>query len=125
MLTRIKEHGLGENNTLKCNHVDNGFVGGGLVVLKKIFREILCYVEKLAPSLDNQQLVADHLLTEIPKEINYVKRTVFRRPVGSRGIWTFALGLENGQSVPPWVFVGFMTTKKIKKMNHKCMIIPF
>ena len=39
--------------------------------------EISRYVEKLTPSLDNLQLVADHFSRQTPSKVHYLEPTVF------------------------------------------------
>ena len=53
---------------------NSGFQGARVVI-----KEISWYVEIYTPNLENQQLVADQMVSEIPTEFYYEQRTVFRR----------------------------------------------
>ena len=46
-------------------------------------------VEILTQNLDNQQLVADQMLSEIPTELYYEKLTVSRKRTLINGTWSF------------------------------------
>ena len=43
------------------------------------------YVEKFTPNHDNQQLVADQMLSKLPTELYYEERTVFRKRINNTG----------------------------------------
>ena len=73
---------------------------------------------KFTPNPDNQQLVADQMLTEIPTELYFEERSVFKKLINKIGSWTFELGIGNGKNLPSWVFVGFIGTNKFDRLGN-------
>ena len=65
------------------------FIENTVANAKIIIKDIAWYVEKYTPNLDNQQLIADQLLSETPTELYYEERSVFRRKITNNGLWTF------------------------------------
>ena len=51
-------------------------------------------------------------MDEIPTELYYEERTVFRRKITNNGLWTFELGIESGKNIPSWIIIGFMADEK-------------
>ena len=102
-------YGLGYNLTLKRNSDNNVIHRANAVAnAKVVIKDIAWYIEKYIPNLDNQQLVADQLLSETPTELYYEERSEFRKKITNNGLWTFELGIESGKNIPSWVIIGFM-----------------
>ena len=68
---------------------------------------ILWYVEKYTTNLNNQQLVADQMLSEILTEFYYEELTVFRKRILNIGTWTNEIRIESEKFMTSWVFAGF------------------
>ena len=66
------------------------------------------FFETFTPNLDNQQLVAEKLLSEVPTELYYEECTVFGKTMRKSGTWTFELGIENGKNIPSWINEGLL-----------------
>ena len=112
-------YGLGYNLTLKRNN-NNDVVHriAARANAKIVIKDIAWYVEKFTPNIDNQQLVASQLLDEIPTELYYEERTVFRKKIANNGLWTFELGIGSSKNVPSWIIVGFMKDEKFDSQIH-------
>ena len=71
-------YGLGYNLILKRNHNDNVVHRGNTVAnAKVIIKDISWYVEQFTPNLDNQQLIADQLLSGLRLQNYIMKNVVF------------------------------------------------
>ena len=51
------------------------------------------------------------MLAEIPANLYYEERRVFRYVIKKIRRWIFETGIESGKIVPPWVIVGFYKQK--------------
>ena len=112
-------YGLGYNLTLKRNHKDNVIHRANAVANGKVVnKDIACYVEKYTPNLDNQQLVADQLLSKIPTELYYEERSEYRKKIANDGLLTFELGIESSKNIPSWIIVGFKADEKFDSQLH-------
>ena len=112
-------YGLGYNLTLKRNSNNNIIHRiAAIAHAKVVIKDIAWYVEKFTPNLENQQLIADQLLSETPTELYYEERTVFRKKISNDGLWTFELGIESGKNIPSWVIIGFMADNKFDSQLH-------
>ena len=48
------------------------------------------------------------MLSEVPTELYFDERTVFRKRILKTGIWSFELGIEGGENLPSCVIVGLI-----------------
>ena len=83
-------YGLGYNLTLKRNN-NNDVIHrlAAIAHAKVVIKDIAWYVEKFTPNLDNQQLIADQLLSETPTELYYEERSQFRKKIENDGSMEF------------------------------------
>ena len=65
------------------------------------------------PSLENQTLVADHLLEGNTTQLSYIERSISTKTVNSNNNWTFELGVEAGIDIPIDVIVGFQSAARL------------
>ena len=65
---------------LKRNNNGNIIIrSNGLAAAKGVINEFSLFFGKFTPNLDIQQIKADQMLLEIPTELEYEQRTVFRK----------------------------------------------
>ena len=76
------------------------------------------YVEKITPTLDNQQSVADQMLSKTPTELYYEERTVFRKRFKNAGTWELQLGIESGKNILSFVIIACMENDKFGSQTH-------
>ena len=73
-------YGLGCNLILKRDFDGNVvFRDNGVAAAKVVINDISRFVEKFTSNLDNQQLLAPRMLSEIPTELFYEEHNVFKR----------------------------------------------
>ena len=65
------------------------------------------YVPHYTTSMEQQKMKSEQILSKVPTEIHYVKKSIFMNEVKTRNIWTFELGTQEGENFPIWVIVGF------------------
>ena len=112
-------YGLGYNLTLKRNSDNDGIHRANAVANgKMVIKDISWYVEKYTPNLDNQQLIADQLLSETPTELYYEERSEYRKKIPNDGLFTFEVGIENSKNIPSWIIIGFMADEKFDSQLH-------
>ena len=104
-----------ENNLdLKRADSDNVFFkDNGVAAAKVVVKENSGFVENFLPTPNNQQLVADHLLSKTTTDLFYKKRTVFKK-IGLKNVtWTCEFGIENGKNILFCLNVVFMENDNI------------
>ena len=58
------------------------------------------------------------MLSEIPTELYYEERTVFRREINNAGTCEMQLGKEIGRNIPSYVIIAFMVNDKFDSQRH-------
>ena len=76
----------------------------GRVIIEDLSR----YVPHYTPSMGNQKLLAEHIVSKTPAELSFIKRSSYRKDVTTENIWTFELGVGAGFHIPIYVIVRFM-----------------
>ena len=61
-----------------------------------------------SPIFDNQQIFADQMVTEIPKETIYEEVFIIRKRIKNTSTWSFELGRKIWNKAPYWGYIGFM-----------------
>ena len=59
------------------------------------------------PSVQQQRILSNQILSKTPAEFIYVERTVFVKEVNNQSLWTFELGSQESMNVPVWIIIGF------------------
>ena len=81
-------YGLGYILTLKRDNNNIVIYGTAAVAEAKVFtKNTVWYVEKFIPNFDDQQFIADQILSDIPTELYYEERTVSRKKIIKAGTW--------------------------------------
>ena len=88
------------------------FWDNGVAAAKVPINDISWFVESFAPNLDNQQLVADQMLSEYPAELYHEDRTAVRKRIFKNWSWTFRIGIESGENLLYWISVRIMESDK-------------
>ena len=61
---------------------------------------IHCYVPYYTPSVQQQSVLSEKNLSNKPKELRYVERSVFLTEVNNQNLWNFELGSQESMNVP-------------------------
>ena len=72
------------------------------------------YVPHYTPAIPLQTILSKQILSKVPTELQYEKRSAFLKGVITQIIWTFELGTQEGRNVPICIIVGF--PQKIDKI---------
>ena len=65
------------------------------------------YIPHCTPSISQQAILSNQILSKLPTEPEYVARSVFMKEVNTQKLWTFEFGTQEGINVPISIFVGF------------------
>ena len=65
------------------------------------------YVSHYTPSISEQAILSNRILSTLPTELHYVKRSVLIKEVQTQNFWTFEIGTQEGINVRIWISVGF------------------
>ena len=65
------------------------------------------YVPHYTPSVSNQAILSNQILSKMPTELQCVVTSVFMKEVNTQNFWTFELGTQEGIAIPVWILVGF------------------
>ena len=69
------------------------------------------------PSILQQTILSNQILTETPTKLHYVKRSVFMKEVNTQNLWTFELGTQEGMTTPIWIIIGFQQKDRQDSQN--------
>ena len=75
------------------------------------------YVPHFTPSISNQAILSELILSKTPTELQYVERSVFMKEVNTQNVWIFELGTQEGINVPIWIIVGFQQQVRQNTQN--------
>ena len=65
------------------------------------------HVLHYTPTFQQQTILCNQTLSEIPTELQYVERYVFMKEVNTQNIWNFELGTQEGINIPTWILIIF------------------
>ena len=101
-------YGLGYKLTLtgkKDDDVKDKAVGTADARIKIDY--IHWYVPHYTPSIQQQSIISNRILSKTPTELKYVKRLVFMKEINIQNLWNFELGCQESMNVPIWTIIGF------------------
>ena len=101
-------YGLGYKLALTRN-TDNSVLNKDTTINfgKIINNAIEWYVPHYTPSIPQQAMLSEQILSKTPTELQYVKRSVFMEERNTQNLWTFDLGTQEGINLPMWIIIGF------------------
>ena len=101
-------YGLGYKLTL-TRKSDNAVLRKGKPInnAKIKINAIERYVPHYFLSMQQQAILSEQILDNLPTEIRYPERSVFMKEVNTQNFWTFELGTQEGINIPICVFVVF------------------
>ena len=101
-------YGLGYKLTLTRN-TDNAVLNkDNATILGKVkINAIEWYVPHYTASMSQQAVLSNQIVNKIPKELQYIERSVFMKEVNTQNLWNFELGTQEGINVPIWIIIGF------------------
>ena len=70
------------------------------------------YVPHYIPSISQQALLSQKILSKVPTELQNVERSVFMKEMNTQNLKSCELGFQAGISVPIWIFVGFQQIER-------------
>ena len=88
-----------------------------------IIDDISLYTPHYTPSISNQKLMLEHIVSKAPTELSYIKRSSFMKDVTTENNWIFELGVGDGIDIPIYVIVGFLQRDQFNQQHQK--MIPF
>ena len=77
------------------------------------------YVPHYTPSISNQKLMLDHIVSKTPTELSYIKRSFYMEDLTTANNWTFQLCLGDVIDIPIYKIVGFMQRDQIIQQHQK------
>ena len=106
-------YGFGYSLELKRVSSDNALLrNAGADEARLNVKDIKWYVSHYTPSIENQNLVAEHVLAKKNTTLSYIERTTSFQQVNSNNRWTWNLGVESGSVIPIYIIVGFQTAAR-------------
>ena len=101
-------YGLGFKLTLTRNEDDA--VKDKVVVIANArikIDHIHWYVPHYTPSIQQQNILSNQILSKTPTELRYIERSVFMKEEKNQNHWSFELGSQENVNIAVWVFIGF------------------
>ena len=77
------------------------------------------YVPHYTPSIPQQAILSEQILSKSPTELHYVERSVFMKEENTQNLWTFDLGTPEGINVPIRMIVGFQQRRQTRLTKFK------
>ena len=111
-------YGLGYKLTLTRNK-DEAVIdkANGIADARIRIDHIHWYVPHYTPSMQQQNILSNHILNSKPTELRYVQRSVFMKQVNNQNIWNFELGSQENINVPIWIIIGFQQQDRQDSQN--------
>ena len=112
-------YGLGYKLTLTSNN-DNAVLNkNNATALGKVkIIAIEWYVPHYTASMSQQTVLSNQIVNKIPRELQYIERSVFMKEVNTQNLWNFELGTQEGINVPIWIIVGFQQQDRQNSQNE-------
>ena len=76
------------------------------------------YVPQYTPSISNQKIMLGHIVSKVPSELSYIKRSSYMKDVTDENYWIFELGVGDGFDIPIYVVVGFMQRDQFNQQHQ-------
>ena len=113
-------YGLGYKLTLTRNSENAVLNKANATNNEKIkINAIEWYIPHYTPSMQQQSILSNQILSKTPTEIKYPERSVFMKEVKTQNFWTFELGTQEGIDIPTWIFVAFQQNDRQHDQNLK------
>ena len=88
------------------------------MAVRVIINDISLYIPHYTPSLSIQKLLLRHILSKIPTELSYIKRSSYKKDTTIENNWTFELGVGNGVDAPLYIRVGFVQRDQFNQQQQ-------
>ena len=75
------------------------------------------YAPHSIPSVTQNAILSNQILSEVPTELQKLKRFVFMKEVNSQNLWTFELGFQEGLNVPINKIISFQQSDRQDSQN--------
>ena len=101
-------HGLGYKLTL-TRKKDDAVIdkAGGIADARIKIDHIHWYVPHYIPSMSQQGILSEQILSNKPTQLKYIERSVFMKQMNNQNLWNFELGTQENMNVPIWIIIGF------------------
>ena len=111
-------YGLGYKLTLTRKNDNSVLNKDSAINIRKIkINASEWHVPHYTPSISNQAILSNRILSKTPTELQYVKRSVFMKEVNTQKLCTFELGTQERIKVPIWILVGFQQRNRQNSHN--------
>ena len=111
-------YGLGCKLTLTRNK-DEAVIDkvAGIADARNKIDQIHWYIPHYTPSIKQQNILSNQILSKTPTELRYVERSVFMKEVNNQQLWNFELGGQENMNVPIWITTGFQQKNRQDSQN--------
>ena len=69
------------------------------------------------PSIQQQGILFNQILSKTPTELRYIERSAFMKEVNNHNLWNFELGSQESMNVPTWIVIGFQQRDRHDTQN--------
>ena len=75
------------------------------------------YVPHYTPSVQQQSILSEQILSKAPTEHRYIEPSVFLKEVNNQNLWNFELGSQESMNFPMWIILGFQQQDRRDSQN--------
>ena len=75
------------------------------------------YAAHYTPSIEQQGLLSEQILSKTPTENRQIERSVFMKQVNNQNLWNFELGSQESVNVPIRIIIGFQQRDRQDPQN--------
>ena len=75
------------------------------------------YVPHYMPSVQQQGILSQPILSKTPTELRFVAQSVFMKEVNNQNLWNFELSSQESMSVPLWNIIAFQQRDRQDSQN--------
>ena len=111
-------YGLGYELILPRNKDDAAIdKAAGIADTKIKIDHIDWYVHHYTPSIQQQGILSQQLLSKTPTELRDIERSVFMKEVNNQNLWNFELCSQESMNAPKWIIIGFQQRDRQDSQN--------
>ena len=75
------------------------------------------YVPNYTPSIPQQSILSEQILSKTPTKLRYIEQSVFMKEVINQNQWNFELSSQESMNVSIWINVGFQQRNRQDSQN--------
>ena len=81
-------------------------------------KDLVLYVRQFTPSIDNMNLINEHILANKSAVYPFTQNSYTTKPINANRKWTFEIGQETSIDIPLQIIVGFQSIERLQSQTQ-------